>query len=276
MKKYTAIAASALVLGSVLVPSTLTALAAQVDETQAREIALSHAGVSQDQVAFIQSKLDSEQGRQVYEVEFYTKDYREFDYDIEVSSGTVLSFDYDSEYYDAQAAQNENRYLNGSLAAQTNPGQVSVEDAKKKALEHAGIAADQATFVKAEIDYDDGRQVYELEFYTNDSREFDYEIDTENGSILSYDFEAEYWQKPAQASGSQNSSAITEDRAREIAASLAGLNVSDVTFRKIKQDMDDGRLCYEGEFIHGTTEYEFEIDASTGKVTDWDRESIYD
>ena len=246
MKKYTAIAASALVLGSVLVPSTLSALAAQVDETQAREIALSHAGVSQDQVAFIQSKLDSEQGRQVYEVEFYTKDYREFDYDIEVSSGTVLSFDYDSEYYDAKAAQNENRYLNGSLAAQTNPGQVSVEDAKKKALEHAGIAADQATFVKAEIDYDDGRQVYELEFYTNDSREFDYEIDTENGSILSYDFEAEYWQKPAQASVSQNSSAITEDRAREIAASFAGLNVSDVTFRKIKQDMDDGRLCYEG------------------------------
>ena len=268
MKKYTAIAASALVLGSVLVPSTLTALAAQVDETQAREIAHSHAGVSQDQVAFIQSKLDSEQGRQVYEVEFYTKDYREFDYDIEVSSGTVLSFDYDSEYYDAKAAQNENRYLNGSLAAQTNPGQVSVEDAKKKALEHAGIAADQATFVKAETDYDDGRQVYELEFYTNDSGEFDYEIDTENGCIISYDFEAEYWQKPAQASVSQNSSAIT--------ASLAGLNVSDVTFRKIKQDMDDGRLCYEGEFIHGTTECEFEIDASTGKVTDWDRESIYD
>lgn len=276
MKKFTAIAASALVLGSILVPSTLTALAAQVDEAQAREIALSHAGVAQDQVAFIQSKLDYEQGRQVYEVEFYTKDYREFDYDIEVSTGTVLSFDYESEYYDAKAARNENRYLNGSLGAQTNPGQVSVEDAKKKALEHAGIAADQAVFVKAEIDYDDGRQVYELEFYTNDFREFDYEIDTENGNIISYDFEAEYWQKPAQAAGSQGSSVITEDRAREIAASQAGLNVSDVTFRKMKQDLDDGRLCYEGEFIHGTTEYEFEIDASTGRITDWDRESIFD
>lgn len=275
MKKLTALAASALVLGSLFVPSAITSFAADINEAQARDIALKHAGVSQDQTAFIQSKLDYENGRQVYDVEFYTKDFKEYDYEIEVSTGNVVSYDYDAEYYDAANAKNQGRYLNGQLTAQTNPGQVDLETAKTKALEHAGIPADQATFAKTDIDYENGRQVYEIEFYTKDFREFDYEIDTETGNVVSYDLEAEYWQKPAE-SAAQNGAAITADRAKEIAAAQAGLRVSDVTFIKIGQDFDDGRLRYEGEFRHGTTEYEFDIDANTGAVLEWDAESIYD
>lgn len=274
MKKLTALAASALVFGSLFVPSAITSFAAEVNETQARDIALQHAGVSQDQVAFIQSKLDYEHGRQVYDVEFYTKDFKEYDYEVEISTGNILSFDYDAEYYDAVNAKNQGRYLNGQLTAQTNPGQVDLETAKTKALEHAGIPADQATFVKTGIDYENGRQVYEIEFYTKDFREFDYEIDTETGDVVSYDFEAEYWQMPADYNA-QNSSSITADRAKEIAAAQAGLKVSDITFIKMKQDFDDGRLLYEGEFRHGTMEYEFDIDANTGAILEWDVESIY-
>lgn len=45
---------------------------------------------------------------------------------------------------------------------------------------------------------------------------------------------------------------------------------------RIKQDWDDGRLVYEGEAWHNGTEYEFEIDASTGRFLDWSEEPFWD
>ncbi len=80
----------------------------------------------------------------------------------------------------------------------------------------------------------------------------------------------------AAPSGAQQSTAVTKDQAKEIAASKAGLSVSDLSFFWMEKEWDDGRLCYEGEFVHKTTEYEFEIDVNTGTVTEWDTESIYD
>ena len=74
----------------------------------------------------------------------------------------------------------------------------------------------------------------------------------------------------------RQSTAVTKDQVKEIAASKAGLSVSDLSFFWMEKEWDDGRLCYEGEFVHKTTEYEFEIDVNTGTVTEWDTESIYD
>ena len=42
------------------------------------------------------------------------------------------------------------------------------------------------------------------------------------------------------------------------------------TFRELKLDRDDGRAVYEGEMYSNGTQYEFEIDAVTGAVLDWD------
>ena len=39
---------------------------------------------------------------------------------------------------------------------------------------------------------------------------------------------------------------------------------------------DDGRLIYEGKIIYNDREYEFEIDAATGAVLDWESESVCD
>ena len=80
----------------------------------------------------------------------------------------------------------------------------------------------------------------------------------------------------AASSGAQQSTAVTEEQAKEIAASKAGLSVSDLSFFWMEKEWDDGRLCYEGEFVYKTTEYEFEIDVNTGTITEWDTESIYD
>ena len=40
--------------------------------------------------------------------------------------------------------------------------------------------------------------------------------------------------------------------------------------------MVDGRMTYEGKIVYNGMEYEFEVDAHSGTITDWDSESIYD
>ena len=67
-----------------------------------------------------------------------------------------------------------------------NTGDISVDKAKEIALSHAGLSADQVTFVQANMDFDDGIQKYEIEFYYN-YREYSYEIDANTGNILSYE-----------------------------------------------------------------------------------------
>ena len=42
--------------------------------------------VKKDDILYISLELDYEDGRKVYEVEFYTKDYREYDYEISAAT----------------------------------------------------------------------------------------------------------------------------------------------------------------------------------------------
>ena len=55
--------------------------------------------------------------------------------------------------------------------------------AKSIALGHAGVSASSVSFSKAKLDDDDGRGVYEIEFYVGNT-EYDYEIDAHSGAIL--------------------------------------------------------------------------------------------
>ena len=58
--------------------------------------------------------------------------------------------------------------------------------AKEIALSRAGLASNQVTFQRIELDFDNGIQKYEIEFYYN-YREYSYEIDANTGNILSYE-----------------------------------------------------------------------------------------
>ncbi len=53
------------------------------------------------------------------------------------------------------------------------------------ALEYAGVKASEATFTKAYRDWDDGREVYELDFDAND---MEYYVDVEVNTGRSTDF----------------------------------------------------------------------------------------
>ena len=240
--------------GSVTVPDTTTP-AGLISETEARNAALAHAGLQASQVTFIQSRLEWEDGRRVYDVEFYTSDYKEYDYEIDAATGRVLDVDYDAEHY----------VPSGSGSA----GRITEAEAKNTALAHAGLQASQVTFVKVYLDWDDGRQVYDVEFYTSDYKEYDYEIDAATGRVLSFDYDADYYTPPV------SGSVIGESRAREIAlGQVPGASASHI--RKLKLDRDDGRQIYEVEIVYNAREYEFDIDAVSGVILSSESESIYD
>lgn len=60
---------------------------------------------------------------------------------------------------------------------------ITKERAKEIAVQHAGYTADKVTFVKTELDHDDGLAEYEIEFLA-DGKKFDIKINAENGGVL--------------------------------------------------------------------------------------------
>ena len=180
-----------------------------------------------------------------------------------------MKVDFDSASYTA-VITTQDRYIASTPSASNY---ITAEEAKEAALSHAGVSANDAIFVKAGLDWDDGRVCYEVEFYAG-TTEYDYDIDAVSGAVLSYDREWDDFSLKNLSSGSTSSGSasttdglITEARAKEIALAQAPDGASVV---KCKLDRDDGRYVYEVEMRLGYTEYECEINAVTGVIVDWD------
>ena len=157
-----------------------------------------------------------------------------------------------------------------ATSTSTSSTDIGAEKAKEIALQHAGVSASNAVFVKAEREYDDGRLTYDVDFYAG-NKEYDYEILASNGTILSYDADIEGYRIPSSTSTS-SSGYIGVERAKEIALQHAGLSASGVNFVKAEFDYDDGRAEYEIEFHHNFREYEYTIDAASGTILEAERD----
>lgn len=215
---------------------------------------------------------------------------------------------------DLQTGENhDTAELDNTYNAAETQDMIGEEKAKQIALDHAGLTAEQVTFIKSGLDRDDGKLNYDVEFYDKDGKEYDYEIDPHSGQVLDYDHDAEYYgavneevnlktetgTTNADGTGTANAEGktdgtdtgnnadkndtadnkadtvtITADQALKIALEkVPGATSQDV--REFKSDHDNGRLEYEGKIYYDKTEYEFEIDGETGKILEWDVEPIY-
>ena len=246
----------------------------------AKAVALEAAGVAEDDAVFSTAGLDKRNGMDYYAVDF-TAGGRSYEYDIDAVTGVVIDSSSGGGTAETPAAGDDDGTVSAPAAAspspsagQTTGGQaaaVTEEQARETALSHAGLTADQVTFVRSELDRDDGRLMYDVEFYTSDYKEYDYEIDAATGEILSYDYDAEgYSYQPNATPGT----AITAEQARAIAlAEVPGAAESDIY--EFETDRDDGRLEYEGKIIYNNTEYEFTIDGYSGAIREWDAEPFH-
>lgn len=166
-----------------------------------------------------------------------------------------------------------------SLKRNSAKQHISGVQAESIALEHAGLAKAQVTFVNTSSDYDDNRSVYDIEFYSGNV-EYDYEIDASSGRIIESDREIEYYTIPNSAVNKSNSGqasqpvlpssgnelSISEEEAKLIALSDAGFSEAQVKWLKVKLEREDGVLVYEVDFEKDRTEYDYEIDAIKGTI----------
>ena len=70
-------------------------------------------------------------------------------------------------------------------------GKLTKDEAKKIALDKAGVTAAEATFTKAKLDYDDGREEYEFEFFAN-GKEYDIDVNARTGKVVKFEVERCY------------------------------------------------------------------------------------
>ena len=159
--------------GTGTTPSTTTT---NITLEKAKNIALNNAGKTASQVTFVEAKQDYEKGVLVYEIEFVSLEngvYKEYDYEIEASSGKILSYDFDAEHYKPST--------NNSTAS------VSESSIKKTVLAKVP-GATEANIIEFKKDYDDGRLEYEGEIVYNYTK-YEFEVDGQTGAITKWEID---------------------------------------------------------------------------------------
>ena len=296
IRRRLAVLAGTLVLGALL-----AGCSGGVTQEEATTIALEHAGVAKEDAVSLSVQQEYEDGRDIFEVKFSTQD-TEYSYDVAQKDGEIINYNYgktgaalsgddgSSQTGDGQAVQEEIDQTQSDIqqaqqdqsAAQSQAQ--AVEDAideataESIAMEHAGVT--ECSIHRVELDTEDGRQVYEVEFFAGNT-EYDYIIDRETGEILSYDQDIEGWglgngqqngSGNGRKNGQENSTASSsgpitlEEAVQLVLDRVPGASASDV---QIEFERDDGKDIYEGEVTCNRTEHEFQIDASTGNFIEW-------
>lgn len=168
---------------------------------------------------------------------------------------------------------------------ETAPGSISLETAKTIAIKDAGISREELSYSAAKLEWDDGRQIYDVEF-CNVGIEYEYEILASDGTILKKKQDAE-WTKSSGAltgntvghesavegtAGTRVAGFLTIEQVRQkVAQQIPGVDPANIY---VKEDYDYNQLKYEGEVFYNQTKYEFELDGATGIFMDWEEEVI--
>lgn len=204
---------------------------AYIGYDKAKEIALNHANVT-DNISNYKIEIDYDNVI-VYEIEFRYNNI-EYEYEINATTGDIVKYDIDNHH-------NINNNPNGTT--------ITREEAKNIALEYAK-ATDVTNF---KIELDDNS--YEIEFIYN-NKEYEYDISL-TGEILEYSIDSNY-------TDYNQSAVISREEAKEIALNHAGVNNA----TNIEIELDDNE--YKVEFKVGRQEYEYEINATTGKIISYE------
>ena len=174
-----------------VIAAATTVSAAGVTREDAQKKSLEAANVKEDQVIFKQADTDTDDGRQIFEVDFFVPGEMKYEFDIDANTGAILEqeidlweADDDMEYADLIKAAGTD-----VKAAETVEGEISELQAKMIALKDSGFKADEVTFTRCRRDQDDGTWQYEVELKLADGTEYDYEIKAADGTIMDKDID---------------------------------------------------------------------------------------
>ncbi len=222
----------------------------RISEQEAREIALSHSGVSENEIEHISVWLDTDDFIAEYKIDFYTQD-AEYAYEINSVTGNITDYDYDKQAITPVITE---KSLDTQNAEDTGV-YITEEEVTSIVLQHANIKESLVEHIVTKLEKDNGVMEYEVSFYTADT-EYDYDINAATGEVVSYDYEIR-----ANQSQTTQGEYITQEQAKTIALSDANMSENEVSYIKVEFDIDDGIPEYEVEWWIDKTEYQYTINA---------------
>ena len=155
--------------------------AGEITETEAKNIALTDAGVAEADVTAIRVKLDVDHGVREYEVEFYVGNM-EYDYEIDAQSGAIVSMD--AEIEDDFKPSKDSKSTQKTQDIQTVETALSEDDAIAIVLDEVPDATESD--VRIHLEFDDGRYVYDASVVLG-LTEYELEIDANDGTVLKWE-----------------------------------------------------------------------------------------
>lgn len=273
-----------------------------LSKEQVEELVYTHSKVKKEEVRKIEIELDIENGLMVYEVEFETMDM-EHEYDMNAMTGEIISSKVEKqekqiEQENGNTKKNQDVTQNGNKNENINNSSsssvIGKDKAEEIAISHAQLRVESIKKISSKYDEDD--KEYDVEIHTARD-EYDYNIDSISGKILDFDKElidnddfdddkkekktdnkSSSIKEDATSKGSDNNGTgvvyLSKQKVKAIVASHAKVTENNMLDYEIKLDEDDGRMTYEVEFVTSNMEYEYVIDAITGKILDRDLDNI--
>ena len=243
----------------------------------AKTAALKAADVPANQAAFSTAGLDKKDGAFFYQIVF-TENGTEHRYAIDALTGLIIEESHNPlTQATTSLVENETSFTIQETPVYLPPEtstilpsapiaeNIDANTALSIALTHAGISANEVSSSETDTEYEHGKQIFEVEFTTLSGVEYDYKINAADGTVISFDYNAEslYLQAP-----SPNTGMISEAQAKQAVLDRVPQALAEHIF--IELDEDDGRFEYEGSLIYNNIKYEFKIDAYSGGIIEWE------
>ena len=164
---------------------TVTPKDDHIGADQAKKAAFDHAGIEASKAKNVKCELDRDDGTAHYDVEFDANGY-EYDYEINASNGKILKSEKEKD--DDVPVTTKPAAQNTTKPAADTENLIGKDKAKAIALDHAGVKASDAREVECELDRENGKTVYEVEFVSG-GYEYSYEINATTGKVISHEKE---------------------------------------------------------------------------------------
>lgn len=252
-------------------------MAADITVDDAVDAALGKAGVAAADAAVYKKVWEFTDGREQYDVHFLIPGQTKFEYEVDAITGDILSGE--SDVWDAEDDFEYGGLKAGEAADPEESGKL--EEAVLTAIKDAGLQEGQATVSKAGTDFENGKKIFDINFFVAGQTKYDYDIDAATGQIIAH--EQEPWEadddmefkgllNPGEAKAAPAATGeLTEAEATAIAVKEAGFAESDVTVTKCVRDMDDGIEKYDISFRTADgVEYDYDIDVVNGTILERD------
>lgn len=136
----------------------------------AKALALEAAKLAEGDVVITKLEEDYDDGRREFEVEFIAGGI-EYEYEIDAETGSIR--------------KSSTETVRGRMKDIESAQRLTLEEAKTKAIEAAGVSAQAVTVTGIQLEYDDGLMVYEVDL-SSDTAVHEIELNAATGDVLGY------------------------------------------------------------------------------------------